>query len=107
AAPPPSRPAQPRTTDSFPYSGLRSQPGATPARKLLVEHLLDHDGLVVLRVACSVDQRHIAVPRCIEQRCQSILMLRELPPVASLELVPSARVVAEPLPELSARRDFF
>ncbi len=52
--------------------------GVMRVRELLVEQLLEHNRLVVLRVTCPVHQYHVATPRCIEQWCQGILMSCEL-----------------------------
>src|SRR4029453_4756705 len=73
--------------------------------ELLLQNLLQDDRLVVLRIPRSVDERHVTPPPGIKQGRQCVLMRSELSTVTPLELVPSRRVVAEPLAELGAGRD--
>src|SRR5580698_5310988 len=66
-----------------------------------------YDGLVMYFVLRSIDQRNGPPRRTFDETSQALPLFLgiEFVPVASLELVPSLRLVAEPRPQRGAWRD--
>ena len=71
-----------------------------PARKISRQH----DCVVVLFVVRSVDERQRALSCSPAQLSQLLLLSRQLGRVAAAKLLEALRVVAEPAPQLAARR---
>src|SRR5438105_15300426 len=88
-------------------TGGQSASGVTRVRELLLQHLLEHDCLVVQQVASAIDERDVSLRRCIQKRLHDLRMSRELLAIAPLEFLPSPRIVSEPLPQLGAGCELF
>jgi hypothetical protein len=69
--------------------------------------LLEGDGIVMLAIMGAVDQRHPSLTRFRQKRLPDLFVFIKLPKVSSPELLPSRRIMMEPLPKCSARSDFF
>ena len=64
-----------------------------------------HDGIIELFVPGGIDEGDRAPPRPATQIAKQIRMLGDLPPIAALEVLPTAGLVIEPAPERAAWRD--
>src|SRR6185437_14957857 len=69
------------------------------------QRLAEHDGLIVRLVMRGVDQGQAPFSRERSQLCHELPLLRKLRPIAATKLLPTLRVVSEPLAQLSARGD--
>src|SRR5215204_3912972 len=105
-----------RTTATSQFVGSRSASGATLAapsagppwpsgtragsrgRRVLLEHLGQHHGIIVLLIARAVDNRHGPVPGSLGQPLQRRAALRhqQFGAVAPAEFIPLGGIVPEP-----------
>src|SRR6185437_14490681 len=69
------------------------------------QDLREHDGVVVLRVARSVDKRQRPRTRAPPQLAKLVALASELVRVSAAELRETSRVVIEPAAKLAARRE--
>src|SRR5690606_37425199 len=74
-----------------------------PRSAFRLQVFLQRDGIVVLRVARAIDERHDATPRRGKNRLPRVRTRVELAEIARAKLGPLPRIVVEPLPEFRAR----
>src|SRR5665213_4415820 len=72
-----------------------------------IEHLLQHQRLVVLLVLRAVYQSDRSLFALLFQQVDSLLVRAQFLPIPHLEFLPPGRVVSEPLAQFRGRRDVF
>src|SRR6185437_10403127 len=94
-------------SDMFEYSRPRELSARMPQAGVcsMQQHLAEHDGLIARLVMRGIDQRQAPFSRERSQLCHELPLLRKLRPIAATKLLPTLRVVSEPLAQLSARGD--
>ena len=69
------------------------------------QNLTEHDGIVVLRIACGINKRHRSLSGELAQASDQVAMFLQFVRITALEFGPPGGFVIEPLTQSVAGRD--